>query len=157
MAKNKYTDATNERKWNYIFLLHTRYKGSFSRLARAMGIPQAELKNWDVEFKNDVMQWIENEKKLYSLLPVPGASANGTDNQAIDELGPIPTPEELIERIMRRLGTTIASEQDPSKLSRTLEHLHQLQANKAAGGNNTKCSTITQAVEEKLKKSNKNE
>ena len=156
MVKNKYTDATNERKWNYIFLLHTRYKGSFSRLARAMGIPQAELKNWDVEFKNDVMQWIENEKKLCSLLPVSGTSANGTD-AVIEELPPIPKPEELIEQIMRRLNTTIVTETDPSKLSRTLEHLHQLQANKAAGGNNTKCSTITQAVEEKLKKSNKNE
>lgn len=142
MAKNKYTDATNERKWNYIFLLHVRYKGSFSRLARAMGIPQAELKNWDVEFKKDVMQWVENEKKSVS-----------PSSDLAEELPPIPTTDELIERIMRRLGTTIDIEQDPSKLSRTLEHLHQLKDNeKGTGKNNEKCSTITQAVEERLKK-----
>lgn len=138
--KNKYTDATNERKWNYVFLLHVRYKGSFARLARAMGIPQAELKNWDAEFKTDVMQWIENEKKQL-----------GYDNDT-EELGPIPQEDELIEMIMRRLGDTIRAEVDPSKLSRTLENLHQLKANKSARGTNSNCATVSQAVEERLNK-----
>lgn len=144
--KTKYTDATKERKWNYVYLLHMRYKGSYARLARAMGIPQAELKNWDVEFKEDVMQWVENDRKQSGYV-------TNLDNT------PIPNEEDLIEMIMRRLRGTIASETDPSKLTRALENLHQLKANKSAStGSSSTCATVSQAVEERLnKKGGKNE
>ena len=144
--KNKYTDAPAERKWNYIFLLHARYKGSFARLARAMGIPQAELKNWDAEYKEDVMQWIDNEKK----------QAGYTAGENPDD-GPVPDEGQLIEMIMRRLGGTIRAETDPSKLTRALDNLHQLQANKGAKNPSSTCSKVTQAIEERLKKGGKNE
>lgn len=139
--KNKYTDATKERKWNYVFLLHMRYKGSYARLARAMGIPQAELKNWDAEFKEDVMQWVENDRKQSGYAPDP----NEQDT-------PVPDEGELIEMIMRRLGGTIQSETDPSKLTRALENLHQLKVTKGARTGSSTCATVSQAVEERLNK-----
>lgn len=139
--KNKYTDATKERKWNYVFLLHMRYKGSYSRLARAMGVPQAELKNWNAEFQEDVIKWIENDKKQAGYI----AGENPDD-------GPVPDEGQLIEMIMRRLGGTIMAETDPSKLTRALENLHQLKSNKGASTGNSTCATVSQAVEEHLNK-----
>ena len=145
MTKNKYTDATNERKWNYVFLLHVRYKGSFSRLARAMGIPQAELKNWDAEYKQEVIQWVENEKVLAGYI-----------QPSEDNLGPVPDEGMLIEKLMRRLNTAIDSETDPSKLSRALETLQQLQTSKGAKKTGGTCPTVSKAIEERLNKGGNN-
>ena len=129
MTKNKYTDATNERKWNYVFLLHVRYKGSFSRLARAMGIPQAELKNWDAEYKQEVIQRVENEKVQAGYI-----------QPSEENLGPVPDEGMLIEKLM----------------SRALETLQQLQTSKGAKKTGGACPTVSKAIEERFKKGGNN-
>lgn len=138
MAKSdQYAKATAERKWNYIFLLHARYDGKYARLARAMGIPQAELKNWDVEFKKDVLQWIENNRVIRG-------------DQAVDESDRIPTIDELIVDCQKRLGSTIGAADDPSALARTIKVLVELQREGANNGDK-KTSDVSQAVEERLR------
>lgn len=137
MAKtDKYAKATAERKWNYIFLLHARYDGKYARLARAMGIPQAELKNWDVEFKNDVLQWIENNKVIRG-------------DRAVEENDYIPTIDELIVDCQKRLGRTISSADDPSALARTIKVLKELQSENMDSDRNLS-SDVATAVKERL-------
>lgn len=139
MAKtDKYAKATAERKWNYIFLLHARYDGKYARLARAMGIPQAELKNWDVEFKQDVLGWIENNRVIRG-------------DKAVDDNDRIPTIDELIVDCQKRLRSTICAADDPSAIARTMKVLQELQAESPAG--ESKKSDVASAVEERLKKS----
>lgn len=137
MAKtDKYAKATAERKWNYIFLLHARYNGSYARLARAMGIPQDELKNWDVEFKSEVLQWIENNRVVRG-------------DQAVDDNDVIPTIEELIINCQKRLGSTIGASDDPSALARTMKTLRELQID-SSNGDDKKINDVTTAVRERL-------
>mgnify|MGYP003300525181 CR=1 FL=1 len=136
---DRYVKATAERKWNYIFLLYARYDGSYSRLARAMGIPQAELKNWNVEFKQDVLQWIENNK-------------SNEKNTAVDMTGEAPTLDELIEDVLRKMKSTIGTADDPSALARALKSLHDVKVMTSyEGDENDKNKDVVSAVEQRLK------
>ncbi len=140
MAKtDKYAKATAERKWNYIFLLHARYDGKYARLARAMGIPQAELKNWDVEFKQDVLGWIENNRVIRG-------------DKAVDDNDRIPTIDELIVDCQKRLSSTISAADDPSAIARTMKVLRELQAECADEQNGKGTSDVASAVKERLYK-----
>lgn len=140
MAKtDKYAKATAERKWNYIFLLHARYDGKYARLARAMGIPQAELKNWDVEFKQDVLGWIENNRVIRG-------------DKAVDDNDRIPTIDELIVDCQKRLSSTISAADDPSAIARTMKVLRELQAECVDEQNGKGTSDVASAVKERLYK-----
>lgn len=139
MITDRYVKAAAERKWNYIFLLYARYDGSFARLARAMGVPQAELKNWDVEFREDVMQWIENNKVIRG-------------DSAVTSSDEVPTLEELIREVQKKLKSTIGSADDPAALARALKNLHEVKEMTGSDNNEDNKSDVVTAVEEKLRK-----
>lgn len=133
---DRYAKATAERKWNYIFLLHARYDGKYARMARAMGIPQAELKNWDVEFRKDVLQWIENNRVIRGDVVI--------DNEEI------PTIDELMIDCRKRLKTSIGTSDDPSSIARTYRYLSELKMEDESSSETGKYKTVSDAVRERL-------
>lgn len=140
----KFQAYKDERKWNYVFLLHARYDGSVRRLATVSGISQSELKNWDQQYRDEVMQFIQSNRVI-----------RGDEAVEKEESGKVPTIAELIEKLLKRLDTAIAGESDPSSLSRTLQNLYSYDANiKAASSEKStnSYSTVADAVKNKLKK-----
>ena len=142
----KFQKYKDERKWNYIFLLHARYDGSIRRLSTVSGISQAELKNWNQQYKDEVMQFISANRVI-----------RGDETINKEQSGKIPTIQELINKLLTKLDTAIASETDPSSLSRTLQNLYNYDAAiKADESDKTKqksYATVAEAVEKKFKKS----
>lgn len=139
----KFQAYKDERKWNYVFLLHARYDGSIRRLATVSGISQSELKNWDQQYRDEVMQFIVSNRVI-----------RGDEAVEKEESGKVPTIKELIEKVLRRLDTAIQGESDPSSLSRTLQNLYSyestIKASSAEAKNASSTSTVADAVKRKL-------
>lgn len=148
MAKSdssRFQAYKDERKWNYIFLLHARYNGSIRKLATVSGISQTELKNWNEQYRDEVMQFINANRVI-----------RGDEVIEREQSGVVPTVKELIDKLLIKLDTAIAGESDPSSLSRTLQNLYSYDVSiKAANQDQAKkssCSTVAEAVEKKFKK-----
>lgn len=141
----KFQAYKDERKWNYVFLLHARYDGSVRRLSTVSGISQSELKNWDQQYRDEVMQFIQSNRVI-----------RGDEAVEKEESGKVPTIHELIEKVLKRLDTAIAGEADPSSLSRTLQNLYAYDTNLKAASSSEKTgssySTVADAVKKKLNK-----
>lgn len=138
----KFQAYKDERKWNYVFLLYARYGGSFRKLSTVSGISQNELKNWDQQYRDEVMQFIAANRVI--------RGDEIIDKEAEEKP---PTVPELINKILIKLNTAITGESDPANLSRTLQNLHSYEsATKAAAADKPKAaSTIADAVAKKLK------
>lgn len=148
MAKSdssRFQAYKDERKWNYVFLLHARYNGSVRKLSTVSGISQTELKNWNEQYRDEVMQFINANRVI-----------RGDEIIDKEQSGQVPTIKELIDKLLIKLETAIAGESDPSSLSRTLQNLYSYDsAIKAQDLDNSKkksYATVADAVEKKLKK-----
>lgn len=148
MAKSdssRFQAYKDERKWNYVFLLHARYNGSVRKLSTVSGISQTELKNWNEQYRDEVMQFINANRVI-----------RGDEIIDKEQSGQVPTIKELIDKLLIKLETAIAGESDPSSLSRTLQNLYSYDsAIKAQDQDNSKkksYATVADAVEKKLKK-----
>ena len=151
MAKSdssRFQAYKDERKWNYVFLLHARYNGSVRKLSTVSGISQTELKNWNEQYRDEVMQFINANRVI-----------RGDEIIDKEQSGQVPTIKELIDKLLIKLETAIGGESDPSSLSRTLQNLYSYDsAIKAQDQDNSKkksYATVADAGEKKLKKSMK--
>lgn len=140
----KFQAYKDERKWNYVFLLHARYDGSVRRLSTVSGISQSELKNWDQQYRDEVMQFIQSNRVI-----------RGDEAVEKEQSDKVPTIPELIEKVLKRLDSAIAGEADPSSLSRTLQNLYNynatLKASITTDSERGTISTVADAVKNKLK------
>ena len=148
MAKSdssRFQAYKDERKWNYVFLLHARYNGSVRKLSTVSGISQTELKNWNEQYRDEVMQFINANRVI-----------RGDEIIDKEQSGQVPTIKELIDKLLIKLETAIAGESDPSSLSRTLQNLYSydsaIKAQDLDSSKKKSYATVADAVEKKLKK-----
>lgn len=148
MAKSdssRFQAYKDERKWNYVFLLHARYNGSVRKLSTVSGISQTELKNWNEQYRDEVMQFINANRVI-----------RGDEIIDKEQSGQVPTIKELIDKLLIKLETAIAGESDPSSLSRTLQNLYSydsaIKAQDQDLNKKKSYATVADAVEKKLKK-----
>lgn len=96
---------------NLVYLMLTRYKNNWrSSFAREMGLPQKMVEQIYARYNEEVAKEIDKERR---------------EMLAIRE-DEIPTAEQLIDSGMKKLAVTIASCEDPSKITRAIQTLSEL-------------------------------
>lgn len=119
----KYLGATHERKFDYIYLLVTRYDNSIKRLCKTMGIPKVEVEAWKNEMLEEVNTFIANR--------FPKTEDNNEDLELM---------------ILEKLRTAVKIETDPSKLARTLEIIKNYNVENKGNGMRKEDDDIINAI-----------
>lgn len=119
-----------EKVKSIIFLLHARYDGRKSKLCKHFGIPKVLLNEWIATYEEAVLtECVKKEEE--------------------EETGVLLTIPEMREKIMKRMSVTIGRERDPSKLSKCLKDITELEAvlnGDAKEGDNDFVSTVEDKI-----------
>ena len=105
---------TEQEKIDYIFLLKFRYNNNYSAMARAHGACQRALKQWEETYLDDAQRILDGIFALYQ------------PNKPSAEDESVPTVQELIDLGLKQIKMGIASTIDPSKISKALKDISDL-------------------------------
>lgn len=106
MTESDVLDPKHEYEVNIVYLLLSRYNGDIARVAKIFGQTNKNVRAWLKQHREEVSQIFEKEKK----------GTTGRDEET-------PSIDKLKRMALQRLGATIPSESDPSRVARTLEVL----------------------------------
>lgn len=100
---------TPEMKQNYVLLLSLRYMGNISYAASVFGIDPEKLREYEEMYKQDIQQYLPNSDS-------------------------VPSPDEIMEKGLRRLNDMIELATDPQKITSAMKVVNEM---KSANRRNT--------------------
>lgn len=134
MTESDVLDPKHEYEVNIVYLLLSRYNGDIARVAKIFGQTNKNVRAWLKQHREEVSQIFEKEKK----------GTTGRDEET-------PSIDKLKRMALQRLGATIPSESDPSRVARTLEVL--MKTTPSNSGKATK--SMSQAIIDGINAKNK--
>ena len=104
-----------KRRIAFVYLLHRMFEGNYAMMLRIMGLPginEKDLQSWDEDYKEAVMQTIQEEDSRGVKLHEPQE---------------VPSIRSIKEKILRRMDAVVLATDDPSRLATAYKIISEYQ------------------------------